>query len=109
MPRTYELINARSLAMHRLIADKIRREPQLFDKPKKTLARWLDAGSPHSLPYLQEWQRLLELGIEPSLAVATEDSERAATLRKSSPFTGVLSVAERAAFLKDWEEKHFKS
>ena len=45
-------------------------------------------------------------GIEACLAVAVEDSQRAAALRQSSPFSGVLSNRERFAFLKAWRRDH---
>jgi hypothetical protein len=45
-------------------------------------------------------------GPEQLLAAAVEDSERAAALRQCSPFAGILSPAERFAFLKDWAARH---
>lgn len=97
---------ARSLAMHRLIAEKIRQDPALFEKPKETLARWRTFVCPNSQPYLEEWQRLLDQGMEACLAVATKDSEHAATLRQASPFCGILSEEERREFLLAWGKEH---
>ncbi|QFY42258.1 hypothetical protein F6R98_06140 [Candidatus Methylospira mobilis] len=37
--RTHHELDERSLALHRLIADKIRQYPVLFDRAKETLAR----------------------------------------------------------------------
>ena len=99
-------LNKRSLALHRLVADKIRNDPALFDKIKATLARWRKIVSPNSQPYLIEWERLVADGIEASLAMATEDSERATALRKSSPFACVLTEPERLEFLRTWEQDH---
>jgi hypothetical protein len=45
-------------------------------------------------------------GLEPTLAVLVEDSERATALRQCSPFAGVLSPAERFAFLEAWRVAH---
>jgi hypothetical protein len=91
-------IEQRSLAMHRLIADKIRKEPALFDHVFSNLEHWETRVCDATQPYLREWERLAQQGMEPCLAVATEDSERAATLRQSSPFAGVLTDRERFAF-----------
>ncbi len=104
---THQEIDARSLAMHRLVAAKIHRDPALFEKARRTLARWRDPGKPtRSEPYLEEWARLMDAGVEPTLATAVEDSERATALRQCSPFAGVLSTAERHAFLKEWSATH---
>lgn len=103
---THRDIDARSLAMHQLVAEKIRRDPALLERAKKTLARWRGMVCPASQPYLVEWERLLERGIEPCLAVATENSQRAAALRQSSPFAGLLTNQERFTFLRDWKRAH---
>lgn len=103
--RTHQDIDLRSLALHRLVADKIRRNPALFDTVKQTLARWRTTVCVSSQPYLQEWQRLADQGLDACLRAAEEDSEQARALRQSSPFTGVLSHGERFAFLKTWQAK----
>lgn len=100
--RTHQELDARSLALHCLIAEKIRQDPTLFDRAKATLARWRTTVCEGSQPYLEEWENLMNQGIEACLAVAVEDSERAAALRQSSPFCGILSEQERLAFLKAW-------
>lgn len=100
-------LDARSLAMHRLVAAKVRRDPALFERARATLARWLDPRIPtRSEPYLREWARLMALGVEATLAVAEEDSERADALRACSPFAGILTPAERFTFLREWSAAH---
>ena len=96
----------RSLALHRLIADKIRRDPILFGQVRATLAKWHEIVCLSSKPYLQEWERLMQEGVDACLAVAEEDSERATALRQSSPFCGVLTNQERFSFLKSWKHEH---
>ena len=104
---THQEIDGRSLALHRLVAEKIRHDPALLETARSTLARWRDPANPgRSEPYLAQWASLLALGIEPTLALLTEDSERAAALRQCSPFTRVLSTAERHDFLKGWKARH---
>ena len=104
--RTHQEIDERSLALHRLIADKIVCEPVLFERPKATLARWRKTVCSGSQPYLEEWEHLMGLGMDACLAVAVENSQRATALRQSSPFSGVLTNQERLAFLKRWKLDH---
>ncbi len=105
--RSHPEIDARSLELHRLIAEKVRREPALLDRVRSTLERWRDPGNPsRSDPYLAEWERVMAQGLERLLATAVEESERAAALRQCSPFAGILTPAERFAFLKAWATRH---
>jgi hypothetical protein len=100
--RTHQELDERSLALHRLIADKIRRNPALFGKVRETLVRWQGTVCQSAQPYLDEWDCLMKAGMAACLAVAEEDSVRAAALRQSSPFCGVLTNVERLSFLKSW-------
>ncbi len=84
--RTHEDIDQRSLAMHRLVASRILRDPELFQKARATLARWRGTVRVASQPRLAEWERLMKLRVDACLAVAVEDSQTAAALRQSSPF-----------------------
>lgn len=103
---SHQEIDQRSRMLHQLIAEKIRQDSSLFGNVKRTLARWRKIVSADSQPYLEEWQRLVDLGIEGCLAVATEDSERANALRQASPFCGVLTNEERWEFLLEWDKDH---
>ena len=104
--KTHQEIDERSLAMHRLVAARIEQDPAMFVKAKATLARWRNCVSTSSQPWLDEWERLMDRGVEACLAEALEDSQKAAALRKSSPFSGVLSNRERFAFLREWRRAH---
>jgi hypothetical protein len=104
--RTHQEIDARSLAMHRLVAEKLRRDPCLLDRANRTLARWRATASPSSQPYLEEWERILRGGLDATIAVLLDDSERATALRQCSPFAGVLSSRERFSFLREWKAAH---
>lgn len=100
--RTHQQIDERSLALHRLVAETLRREPARFERARTTLARFRKVADVRSQPYLKVWEGLFEEGLEKTLAMATEDSERGAALRQTSPFAGVLTPAERAAFFRRW-------
>jgi hypothetical protein len=100
--RTPRRLVERSLALHRLIADKIRREPELFAHALENIRRWKPVTDPRTLPYFDEWEQILSQGIEFALAKATEDSEHAADLRQCTPFAGILSQEERDEFFRNW-------
>ena len=104
--KTHQAIDLRSLAMHCLVVEKIRKNPALFEQVKITLAHWRDVVCPATQPYLEAWDDLLKQGMETSFVVATEDSERGAEMRQSSPFAGILSNKERFAFLRQWKAAH---
>lgn len=104
--RTHQEIDARSLDLHRLIATKIRRDPGRFEVAKATLARWRTTVCASSQPYLAEWERLMNLGMEACLDFAGEESEWATAMRQSSPLACVLTNQERFAFLKKWNQDH---
>jgi hypothetical protein len=85
-------LDERSLALHGAVADAIRRDPAAINRALSNLARWektLDGS------WIAEWRTLLLGPQDALLAFLTERSERADRLRQSSPFTGVLSPAQR--------------
>lgn len=103
---THQEIDARSLALHRVVAAKLRRDPALLQVARDNLARWRSRATPSDLEYFREWEGILAAGLDAALAAATEDSEWASALRQSSPFAGVLSPRERVAFLNEWKLGH---
>ena len=103
---THQEIDQRSLAMHRLVAAKVRQDSRLLDQARATLRHWYQTVSPRTYVYLAEWQRLFDQGEEACLAVATEDSEHAAALRQASPLACLLTNQERFEFLKAWKANH---
>jgi len=92
--------------MHRLIAERLRRDPALLARVRATLLRWSPQVSERTRPALAQWLAAVERGLDATLALATEDSERGATLRQSSPFVGILTPRERFQFLREWKARH---
>lgn len=99
-------IDKRSLAMHCLVAEKLRSDVGLLQRARATLDRWYIHVSPRTFVYLDEWRKLLDGGLEDLLAAATEDSAHAAALRQASPLACLLTNRERFAFLKQWKAQH---
>jgi hypothetical protein len=91
----HRLLEARSLAMHALIAAKIANDPALVIKPRQNLERWSARWGSDLPRWAVEWQRILDWPWSEIAALISEPSENAARLRQSSPFAGVLTAAER--------------
>jgi len=91
----HRILDARSLAMHCKIAQKISRDPRLLDKARANLERW-SAKSKDPLPqYFGEWRKILERPWPEIAEIITSMNEDATRLRSSSPFAGVLTADER--------------
>lgn len=91
----HRLLEARSLAMHALIAAKIANDPALLSKPRRNLERWSLRWGGDLPGWAVEWRRILERPWSQIAALISEPSENAARLRQSSPFAGVLTAQER--------------
>ena len=92
---SHRVLDARSLALHCLIAQKIVADPSLIQIGRRNLAAWRKKASGAQPHYLAEWQRILARPWPQVAGLITEQSENATRLRQSSPFAGVLSTVER--------------
>jgi hypothetical protein len=92
---SHRLLDARSLAMHALIARKIDRDPTLLRIARDNLARWERQRGDAAPAWLAEWREILKQPWPQIAALLTEQSENAIRLRQSTPFAGVLSEGER--------------
>ncbi len=91
----HRILDARSLAMHCKIVQKISRDPRLLEKAKANLSRWsakIDGPKPR---YLKEWQEILDKPWQTIAEKMTSMTEDATRLRSSSPFAGILNEKER--------------
>jgi len=100
------LIDRCSLELNRLVAEKIRRQPELMDFARNKLDRIL--AEPH-LPEsgkeaLREWQAIFSRkSFEEILEILVEDSDEGQRLRQSTPFTGILSQNEREVVFRRYK------
>jgi len=89
--------DARSLMMHKLIAEKLKKDPQLWLIPQKNIDKWLEAGVCEKT--YQEWKNIfLNTSKDKIVEIITSDAETSKRLRSSSPFTGILTTIERKEF-----------
>ena len=75
-------IDARSLALHRAIAGKLRANPPLIGIAHQNLDRW-SAASGRSQPYWDAWREILSRPLEEILSVMVEDSEKMTAMRQA--------------------------
>jgi hypothetical protein len=92
----HQRLDARSLAMHCLVARKLLADPTLVAKARGTLARWRVQTAEPSPSYFLEWERILEGSPEEVADFLASMREDATRLRQSSPFTGILTPEERS-------------
>lgn len=94
----HERLDARSLALHRLIADKIRQDVSLLEVARGNIARWqAESGQTGDPSSHAEWLVLIDGPVDQLLSVLEGQDQRATRLRQSTPFTGILTPAERDA------------
>lgn len=91
----HRVIEARSLAMHCLIARKIAAEPALLEVARRNVAAWRARYGDSPPRALEEWREILGRPWPDIAALITDPGETAARLRQSSPFAGILTSAER--------------
>lgn len=92
---SHRLLEARSLAMHAVVARKIARDPTLLAIAHRNVERWSARWKEGAPAWLKEWEEVLKQPWQQVAALITEPSEHAARLRQSSPFAGVLTNEER--------------
>lgn len=92
---SHRLLEARSLAMHAVIAEKIQRDPGLLKVAHDNLERWRARWDDQPPAWHRQWSDIMKRPWREIAAIMTELSEEGARLRQSSPFAGVLSQVER--------------
>jgi hypothetical protein len=102
----HDFIDKRSLELHRLVAGKIRQQPELMDFVREKLNCSLSESrlSDSCKDALREWQTILScLPLNEVLDLITQDSDEGQRLRHSTPFSGILSQRERLDVLRRHE------
>lgn len=105
----HQLIEQRSLELHRFVAIRILEKPELFELVKDNILKWEKRVTPQEIYYLTIWKDATTAGIREALKLACEDSREASDLRQSSPFAAVLQPEERLKFLTEWRQSNAPS
>jgi hypothetical protein len=102
---SHQWIDLVDLAMHRAIVRKIRREPGLYKRARRTIARW-EKGHRTSTPSWKEWKLLLqENEMDTVLRILTRRDDEGQRLRSTAPFCGILSQKEMKAVWSRYDPK----
>jgi len=96
---SHTAIDARSLEMDRLIANRLSENPAVLDKARGVLANWMASCDASVRPAFEKWRSILYGPLSGVFAVLEGEDERSVRLRQSSPFCGILTPAERTAIL----------
>lgn len=99
--RLHALAEARSLALHRAVAARLRAQPELVDAARRRVEGWRRERTvaPH---YADAWAALLDGDRERLLATLTDPGEEATALRQVTPFAGVVDPRTRWQI---WEQE----
>lgn len=87
------LAEARNLAVHVLVVQKVSANPALLDKVRQNLGFWRTSAE-LTPRWVTEWEHILLKPWTEIAALLTDPGERACRLRRFSPFTGILSREE---------------
>ena len=91
----HRIAEARSLTMHVAAVRRIEADPELLERARATLRRWLEQHAGQTPRALLEWRRLLARPWPEIAARATALSEEGARLRQSSPLVTLLDASAR--------------
>ncbi len=98
--RSVLLNEARSLALHRAVGERLAQNPGLVDPARDRIRQWMADGKLNRV-YGEQWLQLLDGPLDALIAVLSDPGERARTLRSCSPFAGVLDPKTR---FRIWRE-----
>jgi hypothetical protein len=102
--RSHEWIDRRSLALEEEVARMLREQPELLNRAKANLERWISQRQPDVPKVMLEWHDILyNWPFEEILSLLTRFDEEARHLRQSSPFCGILPPEKRMAIINEYE------
>ncbi|HTA74374.1 MAG TPA: hypothetical protein VK733_08890 [Gemmatimonadaceae bacterium] len=102
--RRHDWNDERSQALTRRVAERAKDDETIFAQALRRVRERLAMPGAERNPSLNEWERILTSCTSSEiLETLVESSDRAARLRQSSPFVGVLSRDERNAIFAYFE------
>ena len=94
---SHDVVDQRSLALDRAVAERLRTNPDLLEQARANLRRWLarHPTAPSLRRCYEEWLEILDnWPLEKILELLNAEDEPAKRLRQNSPFVGILSPSE---------------
>lgn len=100
----HRLAEERSVAYHRVIAERLLSQPEILEKARRRVQEWLESGD-NSPFYARKWAEVLA-GDAPSIAAfLVARNELADELRQSTPFAGALRPRERWSLWRETRQR----
>jgi hypothetical protein len=98
----HRLAEERSLAYHRVVAERLRTDPRVLARARERVRLWIAEGRvPGGVPgYAREWERLLAAPVDTVCDALVADTEEGRARRQATPFAGVVGPRERWAIWK---------
>jgi DNA-binding MarR family transcriptional regulator len=91
----------RLLRLHARVAQKLRQDPErVIAKARSNLARWHELDARGNEPWIRAWSEIIDRGPAEVALQVVGPGARMRELRQSSPFAGVLTIAERLQVLR---------
>ena len=101
----HDLAEDRSLDFHRAVASRLALEPELLERARERVERWVEEGG-RSVRYARRWREILSGPVSEISALLVDEGEEARALRQSTPFAGALDPRERWRL---WREARARS
>jgi|SRR6185295_10502124 len=90
----HRLAEERSIAYHRLIAERLRDRPEVLEMARRRVEGWMSAAERAPF-YARNWAEKLAGDVDSIAAFLVERSDLATELRQSTPFAGAITPQER--------------
>ncbi len=95
----------RILAYHESIVTKLRDDPEAVRTRARANLERLKHEHPHARELLEQWSVWLDLPLEDLSSEVLHKGELGCAMRQVSPFSGLLSAAERTLVIKRFRAK----
>lgn len=100
----HRLAEERSIAIHGLVAERLREDPSVVETARERVLDGRRSGAMHPR-YADEWLSILALPIDALCAFLVDGSERARALRQSTPFAGAIDPRTRWRVWREVRER----
>jgi hypothetical protein len=104
---THQTLDQIKLSQHKLIARKLRENPQrILSLARRNLHRYIKGRPAPATSLWRDWRTILEQNsVEQIISVMTAKTEKATELRQASPFAGALTSEEIARTIQREKER----
>lgn len=105
----HRLAEERSIAYHRVIAERLQSRPEILEMARQRVQTWLSSPLTGGQFYAQKWAEILAGDVSSIAAFLVDRSELAIELRQSTPFAGALKPEERLRIFHETRDHFLKS